>query len=472
MFNNPLIERFRYSLMRPRQFGIYVGIYVTIAALMFLITLAAYSEANGVDIDGMCGSLFAQFATLQILVLWVWTSINVGSAIRDERRDKSYDFFKLLPLPPWKKAVGIVVGKNLVAYLLGGITFVLIVPSGLLASIPARVLGELIFLILSIGVVINLLALLASVAQRPSEHQRTTSPIVTVFLGFMLIGPFISIVASLIDTDKIKDFTIPFMAWETRGLVLIGAIALYLGVWAFKGVCRQFRIEQAPLFTAGGAIGFVCGALLILLGLFMPHVKDASAEAFCITFWGLALGLSTLVGVGAFRPFNSYIEELAAEPAAPRGLTGFTLKKSNLRVVFVTLILALVAGIPCGLVCGISFAQVSLWTFTLALFALFYALLFELVQVYRPVTPKIHILLIFIGLLHAILPLILAGVFDSSDFAVGSPLGYFGVLYDSTEREGNSMNWTWVLNLILCVITFAMIARRYRTALLKEGKKT
>ncbi|MDP6630654.1 MAG: hypothetical protein QGH42_06325 [Kiritimatiellia bacterium] len=466
MFNNPLIERFRYSLMRPRQFGIYVGIYATIAVLMLLITLAAYSESAGVDLDGMCQSLFAQFTTLQILVLWIWTSINVASAIRDERRDKSYDFFKLLPLPPWKKTVGIVIGKNLVAYLLGAITFFLIVVSALFARVPVGVLVELIFLILSISIAMNLLALLASVAQRVSENQRTTSPIVVVFLGFMLIGPFISIVASLMDTDGLADFTIPFMAWETRGLVLISAIALYLSVWVFKGICRQFRVEEAPMFTARGAAGFMLGGLLILLGLCSPHFRDNHAEEVCITFWGLSLGLSILTGAGSFLPFNSTIEELAAQPAQRPGLLRFTLMQSNLRVVFVLLALALVTGLPCGLVCGISLAHAVVWLITLTLFALFYVLLFELVQVYRPVSPKIHILIAFIGLLYAILPLILAGVFDSSDFAICSPLGYFGVLYDSTERSSNMMNWTWALNLILCTLAYSAISRRYKKALL------
>ena len=101
MFNNPLIERFRYSLMRPRQFGIYVCIYVTVALLMLLITLGAYRSPDGINIEGMSRSLFGQFLVLQVLVLWIWSSINVASAIRDERKDKSYDFFRLLPLAPW-----------------------------------------------------------------------------------------------------------------------------------------------------------------------------------------------------------------------------------------------------------------------------------------------------------------------------------------------------------------------------------
>ncbi len=279
MFSNPLIERFRYSLMRPRQFWIYVGIYATVAILMLLITFSAFMEHSGLDFDGFSSSLFTQFAMFQILILWIWASVNVGSAIRDEIRDKSYDFFKLLPLPPWKKAVGILIGKNLVAHLLGIITFVFIVPCALAASISPGSVLELIFLIVTFSLFFNLVALLATTQRRQATRHRSSSALVIVFFGFFAIGPFISVVAALLDTDGIQRFTIPFFIWETRGLLLLGCLALYFSAWLFKGVCRQFRFENAPLFTVGGVTGFVCVMLVLLLGLFAPHFDDDARQA-------------------------------------------------------------------------------------------------------------------------------------------------------------------------------------------------
>lgn len=464
MFNNPLIERFRYSLMRPRQFWIYVGIYATVAILMLLITFSAFMKSRGLDIEGFSSSLFTQFATFQILILWIWTSVNVGSAIRDEIRDKSYDFFKLLPLPAWKKAVGILVGKNLVAHLLGIITFVFIVPCALGASISMGSICELIFLIVTVSIFFNLVALLATTQQRQATRHRSSSALAIVFFGFFAIGPFISIVAALLDTDGIQSFTIPFFVWEARGLILLGCFALYFSAWLFKGVCRQFRFENAPLFTLRGGVGFVCAMLVLLLGLFTPHFEGDAQEA-CVSFWAISLALSGLMAIAAFRPFNSYIEDAAQAPGHSDGLWQFVLKRSNLRIPFMLIGLCLAVGIPCGIVCEIPPALVLLWIFTLAEFSLFFSLLFELYMTYRPVSPKLHILLLFVALLHIILPLILAGVFANKDLVACSPVGYLGVLLDNRADENSFLLAVPVLNLLLCVGALLPIKRRYRSLL-------
>ena len=169
--------------------------------------------------------------------------------------------------------------------------------------------------------------------------------------------------------------------------------------------------------------------------------------------------------MAAFRPFNSYIEDAARESGHSTGLCQFVFKRSNLRVPFVLIGLCLLVGIPCGIVCGIPPALALIWILTLAAFSLFYSLLFELYLTCRPVSPKVHILLSFIALLHIILPLILAGVFSNRDIAACSPLGYFGVLFESRADENSFLLVVPVLNLLLCIVTLLPIKRRYRTLL-------
>lgn len=461
MFNNPLIERFRYSLMRPRQFWIYVGIYATVASLMLLITFSAYMKKGGLDLEGFSVSLFAQFTTFQILILWVWASVNSGSAIRDEIRDKSYDFFKLLPLPPWKKAVGILLGKNLVAHLLGIITFAFIIPFALASSIPIGSVLELIFLIVSVSFFFNLTALLTTTQQRQTTRHRTSSGLVIVFFCFFAIGPFMSVVSALLDTDGIERFTIPFFLWDTRGLLLLGSFAVYFSLWIFKGICRQFRFESAPLFTVGGVIGFACALLVLLLGLFAPHFDSSNAREVCISLWAVSLFLSALMAIGAFRQFNTYIEDTARGQEQPGGFWQFTLKRSNLRVALILIGLCLLVGIPCGIACDISLSLIVIWIITLSEFALFFTLLVEVYLTCRPISPKIHILLLFIAALHIVLPFILAGVFSSEDLIACSPLGYLGVLLGSRADDNIFLLVVPVLNLLLCVMALVPIRRRY-----------
>ena len=92
-----------------------------------------------------------------------------------------------------------------------------------------------------------------------------------------------------------------------------------------------------------------------------------------------------------------------------------------------------------------------MWLASFATFVLFYVLLCELYIVYRPLSPKIHILLAFVGLLHAILPLILAGIFSSSAIAVLSPFGFFGVLCGDADQE-LLINLLWLVNLLISLI--------------------
>ena len=124
--NNPLIRRYRYVLMRPRQFWIYMSIYLALLLMIFLINYSGYK--NQVMYDSFIvlnKSLFFQFLVLQILVLCIWASFNSSSAIREEVTDKTYDFFRMLPIPARSKMAGILVGKNLVALLLAFVNFIL-----------------------------------------------------------------------------------------------------------------------------------------------------------------------------------------------------------------------------------------------------------------------------------------------------------------------------------------------------------
>ncbi|GAG11612.1 unnamed protein product, partial [marine sediment metagenome] len=44
MFDNPLIRRYRYSLMRPRQFWIYMAIYIALLIMLFFINYTGFKH--------------------------------------------------------------------------------------------------------------------------------------------------------------------------------------------------------------------------------------------------------------------------------------------------------------------------------------------------------------------------------------------------------------------------------------------
>ena len=122
--------------MRPRQFWIYMTIYISTLLMIFLINYSGYkNEVMYSTAADLFKSLYYQFLVLQIIVLWIWGSFNSGSAIRDEVFDKTYDFFRMLPLSARLKAAGIMVGKNLIVILLGVCNFVLLVVFGIAGNL-------------------------------------------------------------------------------------------------------------------------------------------------------------------------------------------------------------------------------------------------------------------------------------------------------------------------------------------------
>ena len=85
MFNNPLIERYRYSQLRPRQFWIYLVIYTIVISLMLLINWSIYNYQHAYESrHGFFRGLYYQFLMFQLLILWVWGAVNSGSALKEE----------------------------------------------------------------------------------------------------------------------------------------------------------------------------------------------------------------------------------------------------------------------------------------------------------------------------------------------------------------------------------------------------
>ena len=128
MFNNPLIKRYRLSAMRPTQVAIYITIYTVILLLGGMISCKIFDTPHE-----LFNGLYFQLIFIQAAFLIVWAPLNSSSAIRDEITSNSYDFFKMLPLSPLAKIVGILIGKNILVFILSAINFILMFIAGLLA---------------------------------------------------------------------------------------------------------------------------------------------------------------------------------------------------------------------------------------------------------------------------------------------------------------------------------------------------
>ncbi len=67
---------------------------------------------------------------------------------------------------------------------------------------------------------------------------------------------------------QLQKWVISFFSTDVPGLLVVGAIALYLAVWAAQGAMRQMSRSDQPVFSPAGAYGFLLGCLAIVTGLF------------------------------------------------------------------------------------------------------------------------------------------------------------------------------------------------------------
>ncbi|MCP4676820.1 MAG: hypothetical protein GY854_15160 [Deltaproteobacteria bacterium] len=467
MMNNPLIERFRFSLMRPPQFWIYLGIYFTIIVLVLLINLAAFSRGDYSNTEEFGTSLLWQFASFQFLIFWLWTSVNVGTVIRDEVRDKSYDFFKLLPLPAWKKAVGILVGKNLVAHLFAGANFVFIILFAVIAGISLQLLVDFLVIMVCGSVFLNLAVLLA--ATIVDWNGKRSNHVLLILLALFVLSPLIGLIAELA-RGGFDDFQIVFYVWKIRGLLLISGLALYFSVWIFKGVCRRFRADREPLMTPGGAFLFQIGFMFIALGFFWNEMDSNWSTMKAVEFWVTTLIATWLIPFGATRNYEMYIAGAGHYVGQGSAMARFIVKSSNLFTCGVMLFVwVLLASLTAALV-RMDVYDAARWLPVLVSSSIFLFLLWEIHVVYKPLVQKFHLILVFVVLLYVILPLILAAVFDSRQLAHFSPLGFISYLFDEATRRLETSVAVWIVNLALSAIATLALLPRYRSVIAAREK--
>jgi hypothetical protein len=470
MFSNPLIQRYRYSTLRPRQFWIYVTIYISIILLIVSINYSGYKyQTFFEDITELYKSLYYQFLTFQVIILFIWGSYNSNSAIKEEILNKSYDFFRLLPLPAHKKALGILIGKNLVVLLFGVINLVLLVYFGLAGGINVNLQGQILLVLISITVFANSTALLSSI--NPAKKSKSSGIVFIVLAIFFLVPMMMNAIEALSSTAELERYQVYFLKIKIPILLLISLIAIYFSCWVFKGILRRFTHEQEPLFTRKGALLFLLGYIFIAVGLYYNYIPKERSELI-YTYWLLTLIPVLLIPLGSLRNLDKYIEYsrfLQSQPKSKKTIVMY----SNLALAIALFAIWTVSSI--GAIFFAENAAMKLGSnlyniFVLLTCYLFLALLLEMYVVYNPASNKIGLLLGFIAALYVILPLILSGIFESEIIYIYSPAGFITALFREPNLDINIKTSFWLMNALFCVFPALLIRKRYNYILAQRQK--
>ena len=460
MLKNPLIQRYRYSLLRPKQFWLYQVIYFGIIGLIILINALIFfnSPQSGTK---LFKSMYYQILTFEILILWFWTSHNAGSAIRHEIHRKTYDFFKMMPASAHRKAVGILVGTNLVALLFGAYNLLLLIIFGFLGKVHFRLQAYIFLAILSISLLLGAISLLGSV--RTEKRHVQTSTAALILLGMILAPALIGGVVSLSESGVLSS-SIPFYFLHIPTPLMIAFTSLYFFWWSFAGIIRKFDFERRPLFTYPSALWFMVGFSVLIAGFFWAHLDKAGLQGL-YSFWLITLIPLILIPFGAAKTYDMYLEGLRSSKwdGSDGHIAWRLFRKSNLFLWLSLFVIWSLFSMGMGVKSGNSLGSFMSPILVLFFFVLFFSVLLELHMLYQPVYTKIKWLLGFVALIYILLPFILAAAIDNKGLFLYSPAGYIIHLF-AQAPWGKSMGFpagVLMVNLLLCVVSIGLIWHKY-----------
>jgi hypothetical protein len=461
------MKRYRYSLLRLSQLWIYLTIFIAVIVLLLYMNYSFYqTKSDTIEIDKFCKNVYYQLLVIQIVVLWIWATINSKSAIRNEVFNKTYDFFRLLPLSAIQKTAGILLGRNLLPILFAVINFILLLIFGLLAKISGFLQLQVFLLLLSVALFINSVVLLLSNTATIKKQAKTSIFVwvLLIFVGAPIVLPSIFLTHRTVwQIQKIENYLVEFYNINLPVLLLVTAIFFYLSIWHVIGLIRKFTLETEPLFSRLGAVLYLLGYEFIAVGLVLPHLCESIVYLYI--FWLISLVPVVFIPVGSVKSFDHYLESCGL-----RGI-GSDTGKSMASALFLNSNLTLAVGLfliwgaSAAMLAVKSEAEPSLYVFYLFIifsFYLFLLLLLELHVVYSPIFNKISVLLIFLTILYLILPLLLSFTLKKPVLRLYSPFGFFvHVVNPFAERNFDIYTSVLIVNLLLCVVPIFLISQRY-----------
>lgn len=470
MISNAIVRRYAVSALRPRHLWVNGGIYVIGLILIVILNALAliYGTRYGGDVRLCMRSVYGQLLAIQFLLLWAWGGYNAGNALREEMLRKSYDFFRLLPLSPWQKLVGVAIGRNLSALALAAVTAVVQTVLGFAGGVPLSLQAHVMFALAATTALIWCVAVLSSVRPRRGKERPGSFALLLIFLALWVIPLVLRLVIVVSQDAKVAAWTVPFFAVDMPGLLLIGLIATYLAAWAAFGAMRRLKQAELPIFSRFGSFCFLAGCLVIILGLYWKELAAGNQEMW---FWFAAWthGLIVLLPFGNMRTYDQYMELTYA----------LGLRHDGKKVIGRMFLAASNPGAWVGLYALWAVVIVSVATvqsFNLVLWALVLSvclfpawcvllLLTETAIVGAPRNEKLKYFAGFLAMLYLILPPLLAAVLHQDILFSFSYVGIWIGVWKHASAGGTSevmLVLPLFVNAMITTVLAAIIRHRYQ----------
>ena len=150
----------------------------------------------------------------------------------------------------------------------------LLIIFGCLGKVSFMLQAQISLLLIAITLFGNFMTLLSSANSR--KKQKGVNALGLILIGMFAVPYLLYAVAEMSEIKSLETYSVGFYSLNPPVLLLISLIALYFSCWIFKGILRRFNQETEPLFSSCGAGLFMLGYVLVVLGLFWPHLSEKS----------------------------------------------------------------------------------------------------------------------------------------------------------------------------------------------------
>ncbi len=437
IFNNPIINRYRFSLYRPLNLIVAGIIYCTLVMVISVLCILAnipgnFTGFNDVDFKEISRLIYYWLLGLETLLLWIMASSAPATVINTQIIKRSQDFFELLPLSGFRKTVGILVGTNLIYYPFVIINFLIMTNFAVLGGVRFSLQFNTIVALLCVGIFFNsftLLVTLLTQTKKPKANSQQTSAGLIVLLPAIILG--ITVISNIGNFERKELFewvTFKFYQVDLPIILFISFWAVYFSVWNIFGSIRKLQQKSLPLFSPLGATLFFIGCEFLITGFFYPHFQDTGiSENLLCTHGIIGFILLVIIVCSSLQSRKRLIESInriALEEKKGNSRFFSLFRKSNLFVPSILLFIWTVIAIGLGLNTNFPSQVGILHLIAFIMFCLFIFCLNDISVLIKRSSKIMSFLFIFFGMVVQILPLVIGVMLQVKLLIITSFLGY------------------------------------------------
>ncbi len=444
------MQRYAIGTFRPKQLGIYITIYVVSLFLLILVNENSRTSEP----------LFYQFSIFQMILLWFVSARNTASAIHGEVQNNAYDFFRMLPLTPSQKAIGILLGKNALLLIFVLINMIFWLGFGVSSKISVTLIAYMFLGLVSVSILVNNIALLVSIQRRKKTRSAGALLLIVIFfIASWVIGG----VEYLFSRDDPAKTIIGFYDFDLPVFLFVSILALYFSIWAYAGSLRKIAKENVSIFNKGWACVFILGCEVIILGVFWPYIDSRYPKDVYFGFWLATMVPVLIVPFMSVTTFSKYYEYYSfIEKTTGKHPGKFQLFMNSNISLFVGMFLIWMLFVL-GFSVKFDLQLNYLIRLVIVVFAIymFICFLLEIYNVFVVDSEKIGFLLVFIGVLYFFLPLIFVVVFSWSPISLFSPLGFISEVLTEKVLSFGTLSMLKIYYGVVTGILGTIILKRY-----------